>query len=339
MNTEILKLLRQYNHPRNWQEMAVNFHLKKAGYMGKEPVYEFFETLTDDLEVNTHSISISVQPVESYIPFHIHNYVEIMVPLAGSCTIVTKTEEFLIEQDDILIIGNRTPHQVKPIHADTVVVNLSLKDTAYSLNDLNFMLHTGNSKPISTLLFTLLSNEAYGEGRYSLFKVNHDPDIVYTIYDVIKEYYHPDIQSEQIIRFEILTLFSRLVRKFHHADLQIKTGEQHRTNLLTLLLYIEKNYASITLNEMAKHFGFNPNYLSSYLKKQTGLTFIKLVHLQRINIAAEYLVYTNAPVEQIAEKVGYENPSYFYKVFRKILHISPSEYRKQNRNDAGDDQK
>ncbi|OTE88077.1 AraC family transcriptional regulator, partial [Escherichia coli] len=96
------------------------------------------------------------------------------------------------------------------------------------------------------------------------------------------------------------------------------------------LLYIEKNYAHITLEEMAQHFGFNPNYLSSYLKKHTGLTFIKLVHLQRVNVAAEYLTYTNAPIEQIALKVGYENPSYFYKMFRKHLKILPTEYREKH---------
>lgn len=109
----------------------------------------------------------------------------------------------------------------------------------------------------------------------------------------------------------------------------MKTSAPAATNLLSLLLYIEKHYAAIALEDMAHHFGFNPNYLSAYLKKQTGLTFIKLVHLQRINVAAEYLTYTSASIDQIAVKVGYENPSYFYKVFRKHLSISPTEYRQQ----------
>ena len=82
---------------------------------------------------------------------------------------------------------------------------------------------------------------------------------------------------------------------------------------------------------MAEHFGFNPNYLSSYLKKNTGLSFIKLVHLQRVNVAAEYLQYTKASIEQISLKVGYENPSYFYKMFRKVLGVSPKEYRLKNK--------
>ena len=81
---------------------------------------------------------------------------------------------------------------------------------------------------------------------------------------------------------------------------------------------------------MAKNFGFNPNYLSDYLKKQTGKTFIQLVHLQRVNVAAEFLTYTTAPIERIANQVGYENPSYFYKIFKKYFGISPAEYRNKN---------
>ncbi|WP_239255690.1 AraC family transcriptional regulator [Listeria ilorinensis] len=331
MNPEILELLHTYSQPRNWQTISQSFHVKVAGYVGKEPVYEFFDTLTDNLALNNQSISVSVQPVSSHIPYHIHDYVEIIIPLLGHCTVVTKKETLTVKQDELLVIGNRTIHTVEPISPSTIVVNIALKNTAFSLNDLNFMLRGGNSQSIATFLFSLLSNEAELEGRYSLFKTNHDPKIVSTVYDIIKEYYFPDIQTNHIIRFEILTLFSRLVRIAYHTQLEIVDTEQSKTDLLMLLLYIEKNYAEITLEEMAHYFGFNPNYLSSYLKRQTGRTFIKLVHLQRINAAAEFLVNTNVPIEQIALKVGYENPSYFYKVFRRNLGLSPAEYREQYR--------
>lgn len=95
------------------------------------------------------------------------------------------------------------------------------------------------------------------------------------------------------------------------------------------MLYIEKNYKLITLDKMAAYFGFNANYLSAYLKKRTGYTFIKLVHIQRINVAAEYLTFSNAPIDNISTEVGYENPSYFYKVFKKYIGCSPSDYRKK----------
>ena len=85
----------------------------------------------------------------------------------------------------------------------------------------------------------------------------------------------------------------------------------------------------MTLKSMAKHFKFHPNYLSSILKRKTGYTFIKLVHLQRINVAAEYLSLTDISIESISLAVGYEDPSCFYKIFRNHMGCSPREYRQR----------
>lgn len=334
MNPAILERLRQSNQPRDWENILQEFRQKPVAMVGTEPVYEFFYTFDESLEINSHSIGLSVQPVASYIPFHIHDYVEMTIPLLGECQVVTKNEKITVTQNDIIIIGNHTTHRVEPISESAIVVNLTLKGSAFSLNDFEFMHQGKNTQGISSMLFSLLSNENLGEGTYSLFHTQQDPKIIDTVYDILHEYFHPDTQTNQIIRFEILTLFSRLLRVATKNQAQLDTGKKATTNLLSLLLYIEKNYSQITLEQMAKDFSFNPNYLSGYLKKHTGYTFIKLVHWQRINAAAEYLTYTNVPIEQIALKVGYENPSYFYKIFRKSLGLSPKEYREQNRGEA-----
>lgn len=329
MEADVLAILKEKNHPRNWDELGLEMRPRKAGVLKNEPVYEFFHTLDDSLEVNPQSIAVSVQPVNSFIPFHVHNFVEIIVPLVGECTVITKTDELKLKQNDLIIIGNHTIHRVEPIKSDTIVVNLTLKDTAFNLNDYHFMNEDRATKKVSSLLFSLLSNEAQGENIYRLFRTHQDKKIHLLLEDIIQEFYYPDTQSNQIIRLELLTLFGRLIRSAANEQAMIAGEDDGAINLLSLLLYIEKNYAHITLDEMAQHFGFNPNYLSSYLKKHTGLTFIKLVHLQRVNVAAEYLTYTNAPIEQIALKVGYENPSYFYKMFRKYLKLLPTEYREK----------
>lgn len=252
--------------------------------------------------------------------------------MLGECEIVTNNEKILVKQNNIIIIGNHATHSVMEIDKGAIVVNISLKEATFTLNDFDFIQQNIQNQNISNLLFPLLLNENLGENTYALFKTSHNQQIINTIYDIIFEYYHPDIQTNQIIRLEILTLFSRLVRSVSkdHASIKVKKSVSGN-NILSLLLYIEKHYSDITLKKMADHFGFNPNYLSNYLKKKTGRSFIQLVHLQRINVAAEYLSYSNASIESIASKVGYENPSYFYKVFKKNLHILPTEYRKRYR--------
>lgn len=329
MDLKILESLRAKSSPRDWEELKDNFNADICGYVGQKPIYRFYTTLDDSLEENPHSISLSVQPHHSHIPFHQHNYVEMTTPLLGSCTLVINGKEVKVDQENVIMVGKGVTHRVKDIDSGSIVVNIALKNTAFSLNDLNFMLHSGTSNSISSMLFSLLSSDDNHESRYCLFEINHDRKIAETIYDIIEEYYANQVQSNQIIRFDLLSLFSRLIRAAYLQDISISTGEKQESDLLNLLLYIEKHYSAITLEEMAKNFGFNPNYLSSYLKKNTGLTFIKLVHLQRVNVAAEYLANTSASIEKIAEKVGYENPSYFYKIFKKTLGLSPKEYREK----------
>lgn len=330
MNPEILEMLRRKSRPRNWEELNDRFKAEILDYLDGEPVYKFYSLLTDSLEVNAHSISVTVQPCSSYIPYHRHDYAEMMIPLLGSCTVYANGRKIDLNQEDIIVVGKGETHRVKDLDAGVIVVNIALRNTAFPMNDLNFMLDAGVNQSVSNLLFSLLSGDRDFGAKYCVFKTGHERKIISLIYDVIEEYYSGDVQSNQIIHFDLLGIFARLIRHaYREADSFEGREDDDGRNILGLLLYIEKNYADITLNEMAERFGFNPNYLSSYLKKRTGLTFIQLVHLQRINVAAGYLADTSVPVDQIAAKVGYENPSYFYKVFKKNMKCLPNEYRRK----------
>lgn len=332
MYEKIIQMLRQNNGYRDWNEILQKLNkndskLRVAKYINGKPVYKFYNTYSDNLILNNSSITISVQPVKSFIPFHIHDYVEINIPLINSCMVKTEHEQILVSQNDVMFIGMKTPHKVEPISETDVVINIELRPSAFSLNELNFLQTKGKGITISNLLFSLLSNEEHGEGHYSLFKIDQDPKICNLIYDIIDEYYRPKIQTNQIIKLKMLTMFSLLIRKVYYKESKITNSKKQTNSLLSLLLYIEKNYSNITLYKMANHFSFNPNYLSDYLKSETGLSFIKLVQLQRVNVAAEYLTNTEVSVEKIANQVGYKNASYFYKVFKIYFGISPARYR------------
>ena len=336
MHEKIIQMLRQNNGFRDWETLLANLKsqnnsIKVVGTINSDPIYEFYDTYSDNFVLNSSSITISVQPVKSYIPFHVHDYVEINIPLVGNCVVVTEHERIKVNQDNMIFVGYKTPHKVEPIGKNDVVLNIELRTSAFSLNELDFLQSKGKGISISNLLFSLLSDEDYGEGRYSLFEVDHDPKITAIIYDIIDEYYGARVQSDQIIKLEMLTMFSLLIRKTYYREAQVTDSKKKNNNLLSLLLYIEKNYSDITLEQMARHFGFNPNYLSDYLKNETGLSFIKLVQLQRVNVAAKYLTYTKASIEKIASRVGYENASYFYKIFRHYFGISPAKYRSNTR--------
>jgi len=84
----------------------------------------------------------------------------------------------------------------------------------------------------------------------------------------------------------------------------------------------------ISREDIARYVSLNPDYLTRVFKKETGLTISEYVLQKRIMIAKEMLVKTDHPITNIAYEVGYNNYSYFSKMFKKVMGLNPQEYRK-----------
>ncbi|RNA69762.1 response regulator transcription factor [Alteribacter keqinensis] len=97
--------------------------------------------------------------------------------------------------------------------------------------------------------------------------------------------------------------------------------------------YVETHYDKpLTIEVVANRFGFNASYLSTLYKKVHKVTFSEHLKTIRINQACRLLAETNKPAYEIANLVGYEDQRYFSQVFKKVLHVTPSEYRRKYSN-------
>jgi len=92
--------------------------------------------------------------------------------------------------------------------------------------------------------------------------------------------------------------------------------------------YIDCNYErSITLQDVAGHIHFNPNYLSSLFRKVTGTNYIHYLTDRRMQEAIKLLQHSSHKVYEISEMVGYSTPAYFIDLFRKHTGSTPHEFR------------
>lgn len=109
-----------------------------------------------------------------------------------------------------------------------------------------------------------------------------------------------------------------------------QTEAQNDTSIEKVMEYIGLHYREdITLNTVAEAVFLNPVYISRLIKEQTGRNYTDLVMEMRVEQAVELLEHSDLYVYEIAEKVGYNNLKYFYKVFRKVTGKSPGDYRIQ----------
>ncbi|MCI5621736.1 MAG: 2-isopropylmalate synthase [Lachnospiraceae bacterium] len=91
--------------------------------------------------------------------------------------------------------------------------------------------------------------------------------------------------------------------------------------------YIQANYQTVTLEDMAKQFHLSEPYISKYIKEKSGKTFVELVQNVKMKKARTLLKNGNMTVENIAYAVGYQNVEHFNRLFKKKYGMTPVQYR------------
>ncbi|HTP59437.1 MAG TPA: AraC family transcriptional regulator, partial [Spirochaetia bacterium] len=93
--------------------------------------------------------------------------------------------------------------------------------------------------------------------------------------------------------------------------------------------YIEENFGrDLPLEEVAKSVGLSPSYFSSCFKKETGRNVVEYITEYRVEKAIEMLCSTNLNTSEVAYQVGFNDPKYFARIFKKSVGVTPSLYRK-----------
>lgn len=109
----------------------------------------------------------------------------------------------------------------------------------------------------------------------------------------------------------------------------IDAGEDKRKAAHKMIGYIHQHYKEdISLEQLADQMHFHSTYVSRIFTEVIGMSFTRYVQYYRIEQAKKKLKLTNLKVSEIAEEVGYANLTYFSRVFKKITHYTPNEYRK-----------
>jgi len=94
--------------------------------------------------------------------------------------------------------------------------------------------------------------------------------------------------------------------------------------------YLSEHFSDtgLTLESLAQYLHVSPVYLSRIMKKELGTSFVSIITNMRISKALLLLNSTELSILEIAEKVGYDTQHYFSTAFKKVMGVSPNQYRK-----------
>ncbi len=102
-----------------------------------------------------------------------------------------------------------------------------------------------------------------------------------------------------------------------------------RSEVEQAIRYMKENYRHpIRLQEVAAHVNLSDNYFSFLFSKSTGQPFVHYLHNLRVDKAKELLREGMLPWYEIGERVGFDNPKYFAKIFKRIAGTTPAQFQK-----------
>lgn len=257
-------------------------------------------------------------------PLHWHNEMEIIYVSKGSCIITVNQLPSLVSEGDIVFILPGMLHSIDryknaPVDFFNIVFDIQLLESA-TPSDICF------EKYLKPYLENQIQLPAVISPLHPLYPQLHLP-----LTGLIRNCGLNFPGLELYIKSQLFSLFWTLESLQTPISKEAAT-RYHASQILKmkdLLQFIAIHYASpLTLKEASDFCGYSTSYFMKFFKSFTGSTFVEYLNTYRLKKACELLLSTNLTVLEISGTVGFDNHSYFIRIFKRQYGITPKKYRR-----------
>lgn len=253
---------------------------------------------------------------------HYHQNPEMFYVLRGNLDIKIDDKIYKMQSGDIVLINANKRH--------TVIGNEELLGARFEMYFHLLAEYMGSMQLLFWCNTVADRNHAYSNLRRLLDRI-------------LTRYFEKDDKSALYLNalyFETLyVLTSNFLVKADDVRLNLEDS-QDRMRIRQIQNYVQANYQSqISLNDLADKLYLSNAYLSKYIKKNLGMTFMEYLNNVRLFHAVDELMYSDKNLTHIAYDNGFPTSASFTKVFREIYNESPSEYRKKMQDEKEKDEK
>ena len=267
---------------------------------------------------------IDMRPHTRFVRFpeHTHNYIEIIYMCSGTTThIINGGVRVELQQGELLFLNSNARQEILPAGREDVAVNFIVLPEFF--HQAFQMVEEDNV--VRDFLVGTLQKKHQGMD-FIHFQVADVLPVQNLVENLVWSLLYEAGGKSGTNQMTMALLIQQLSR--HTEKIRVVGPDQFDRRLMfTVLRYIEDNYREGTLNELAA-LTFQPvSGLSRFIKRESGQTFQQLLMQKRLNQAAYLLTNTRVPVEDIIAAVGYDNSSYFHRIFKQQFGMTPKKYR------------
>ncbi len=268
---------------------------------------------------------ITIRPHTRFIHFpeHTHDYVEVVYMCAGETTHIVNGRHIKLEQGDLLFLSQSATHEVCKAGEGDVAVNFIVLPDFFATT----LTAIGEEEtPLRKFLIDCLCGQNTGPG-YLHFDVSGVKPIQNLVENLLWTLLQETPNKRKMSQMTMALLFMQLTG---HTE-TLLNDDLEDAAVFRVLRYVETNYVGGSFGELTEQLHYDPSWLSREIKRKTGKTYTQLVQEKRLAQAAFLLKNTERNVADISTAVGYENISYFHRIFADAYGKSPKHYRMQER--------
>ncbi len=253
-----------------------------------------------------------------HFPKHTHDYIEAVYMCSGETTHIINGKQMKLKEGELLFLGQNATQEILPASEQDIAVNFIIQPAFF---DKTLEMLGAEETPVKNFLISSLFDSEY-QG-YLHFKVAGVLPVQNLIENLIWTLINNTSNKRNINQTTMGLLFMQLL---NHTDKLVYETREDRA-IMDILQYIEGNYKSGSLTEAASLLHYDFYWLSHEIKNRTGKTYTEHLQEKRLSQAAFLLKSTSLSVEEVALAVGYENKSYFHRIFNAKYGTSPKKYK------------
>jgi AraC-like DNA-binding protein len=289
------------------------------------------ETLAEG-DFLTDSADVAVVRHSRYLPaaIHSHGFIELSYVYAGTARQMVADNSYTMQRGDTSIVAPGLSHTVGVYDDESILINILVRRSTFDKAFFDLL----TEDDVLGDFFGRLIYQPDQTNPCIIFHAGDDQFVRGVVEQLVGEAEGDSRYRKRMLNLLVNELCTALVGD-HEAAVTITgpvvagaTRRPRDDRIVPVLQYISAHAADVTLDDVARRFGYSDAHLSRLIKLATGQGFGDITRTIKVRKAAALLANPAIPVDEIVTTVGYTDVSHFYRTFKKFYAMTPIEYRK-----------
>ena len=282
-------------------------------------LYEYSDMLNRPYEafvVDTLRDGFPVRP-------HFHHYVEIIYMMEGNMFATSDDTEYYVNEGDMLLFYDGSIHSMSAS---------SVKGARYAVIKFDasrLTVSTSFTPRLATLLAAARNHEAEAFFRAEMIK---DYGFKELFLDCVEELNRRELGYDVIVHAALCIIMTRLIRLWQEMGIDFTEVKEHtpgdELTVRNILEYIDLHMdEGLKVEDLAVRCSMSYSHFARCFKEMYGRSCKEYLEMLRVGKAEELLKFTDMPLYDISQELGYSDQSHFIRSFKKLRGVTPGNLR------------